>query len=357
MSAQDNSTKTYGARISLVDVARHVGVSRATASLVLRESPLVATKTRERVLAGVKELGYIYNRGAANLRAKRTKAVGLVIWEINNPCLAEVSMGMDSVFDASGYVTYLANTTESVERQERFLLRMREQNVDGIIICPAVGTPVDLLDLLAEWQMPYVQILRQVSIRNGDYYVGPDYQLGVEQATEHLIRLGHRRIALIGGEKSHSATIARRTGFFASMERHRFATDLVLKTPATRQAGAETVKMLLDRPDAPTAAICFNDVVAFGVMVGLQQRGLRPGADFAVIGTDDVPEAAMSFPTLTTISTSPRQIGVEAARLLLRRLDSPNLAPERIILPPRLIVRDSCGPVMDPAVSCLSPAG
>ncbi|MTJ82477.1 MAG: substrate-binding domain-containing protein [Telmatospirillum sp.] len=340
----DITDKARSGRVSLADVAREAGVSRATAALVLRESPLVAAATRDRVRKAVLDLGYIYNRGAANLRAKRTKAVGLVIWEIDNPCLAQVSMGMDSVFDAAGYVTYLANTVESVDRQERFLQRMLEQNVDGVILCPAVGTPVGLLDTLAQWGMPYVQILRQVSARSGDYYVGPDYQLGVEQATEHLIRLGHRRIALIGGEKSHSAAVARRTGFLASMGRHGLATDLIVRTPNTRESGAEAVKALLDLADPPTAAICFNDIVAFGVMVGLQQRNLRPGPDFAVIGTDDVPEASMSFPTLSTISTSPRQIGVEAAQLLLRRLDRPDAPPERVILSPRLMIRESSGP-------------
>lgn len=341
-NTSDNSKVSDG-RITLIEVANHAGVSRATASLVLRDSPLVAAATRERVWAAVKELGYVYNRGAANLRAKRSKSVGLLIWEINNPCLAEVSKGLDAVFDVTGYATFLANTTESVERQERFLLRMREQNVDGVILCPAVGTPTDLLDHLTKWQLPYVQIMRQVSARHGDYYVGPDYQLGVEQATEHLIRLGHRRIAMIGGEKAHSATLARRAGFTASMARHGLAADLIMKVPAAREVGVQTIKALLDRTDPPTAALCFNDVTAFGVMVGLQQRGLRPGDDFAVIGMDDVPEAATSFPTLTSISTSPRQIGEEAARMLLRHLDNPHLLPERIILPPRLVIRESCG--------------
>lgn len=343
MRDQNDNARGNGSRVSLVDVAKHAGVSRATASLVIRDSPLVAAKTRQRVQEVVRELGYIYNRGAANLRAKRTKAVGLLICEINNPFFAELVVALDAVFDAAGYVAYLANTADSVERQERFLQRMREQNVDGVIMCPAVGTPGDLLDQLNEWRMPCVQALRRVSARNRDYYVGADYELGLQQATEHLIHLGHRRIAYIDGNKSHSAAVARRAGFLAAMGRHRLPTDLVLKVPTTRQAGAETVAALVNRSDAPTAAICFNDIMALGAMVGLQNRGLQPGRDFAVIGVDDIPEAAMSFPALTTVSTSPRQVGEESARLLLRRLDNPRATPERLILPPRLIIRESCG--------------
>jgi LacI family transcriptional regulator len=172
----------------------------------------------------------------------------------------------------------------------------------------------------------------------------------LEQVTEHLIRLGHRRIAFIGGNKAHSAMAARQAGFTAAMQRHGLSTDTILKIPLTRRAGTDAIGALLARSKAPTAAVCFNDVVALGVMVGLQQRGLLPGRDFAVTGVDDLPEAAVNYPTLTTVATSPRQIGEAAATLLLRRIAEPDGGPERVILPTRLVVRESCGALMPRAV-------
>ena len=334
---------------TLADVAERAGVSRATASLVLRDSPLVARSTRERVQAAVEELGYVYNRGAATLRAARTKAVGLLVPNLANPFFAEMTAGLDDAFDAAGYVAFLANTGESLERQDRFLKRMREQKVDGVVLCPAAGTPLKVLRQLQQWPMPCVQTLRSVSAREGDY-AGSDYALGLEQVTEHLIRLGHRRIAFIGGNRAHSAMAARHAGFTAAMQRHGLPTDIILKIPLTRRAGADAIGLLLARANAPTAAVCFNDIVALGVMVGLQQRGLWPGRDFAVTGVDDLPEAAVNYPALTTVATSPREVGAAAAKLLLRRIAEPQGGPERVILPTRLVVRESCGALISRAV-------
>ena len=334
--------------VTLTEVAGHAGVSRSTVSLVLRGSPLVAAETRERVQAAMAALGYIYNRGAANLRAARTHTVGLLVCELNNPFYAELTAGVDDVLDTEGFVAFIANTAEQPERQDRFLQRMREHNVDGVILCPAAGTTAELLDRLDRWRLPCVQALRFVSdgfVRDGGRdYAGVDYQAGMETVTEHLISLGHRRIAFVGGTLDHSAYAARHAGFTAAMLRHGLADDLVLRCPLTRRSGAEMADDLLNRPQAPTAALCYNDVVALGLMLGLEARGLRAGRDLAVTGFDDVPEAALSRPALTTVATSARQIGQEAARLLLRRIADPQGPPERIILPSRLVVRDSCGP-------------
>jgi LacI family transcriptional regulator len=218
---------------------------------------------------------------------------------------------------------------------------MREHGADGIIVCPAVGTPKDLISRLNAWRFPVVQALRHVSPQ-GDY-ASADYEIGMDRATEHLIRLGHRRIAFVGGEHMHSAYRERRNGFVACMHRHGLSADRIIKTPLTRQAGMDAVAMLLGQDEPATAAICFNDVIAFGMLLGLSDRGLRAGVDLAVVGFDDVMEASLSRPPLTTVATMPNQIGQDAARLLLRRIANPHGPPEQVILPTRLVVRESCG--------------
>jgi LacI family transcriptional regulator len=176
----------------------------------------------------------------------------------------------------------------------------------------------------------------------GDY-VSADYQIGMDRATEHLIRLGHRRIAFVGGERMHSAYKDRQKGFVTSMDRHGLATELMIKVPLTRRSGIAIVHELLEQDEPPTAAICFNDIVALGMLLGLSDRGMEAGRDFAIVGFDDVSEASLSRPPLTTVATRPHQIGEEAARLLMRRIANPQGSPEQIILPTRLVVRDSCG--------------
>lgn len=333
-------------RLTLREVAARAGVSRATVSLVLRDSPLVASETRARVRAAVDALGYTYNRGAAMLRSSRTMTIGLLVTELTNPFFAELALGVDAVMDAAGYVSFLVGTEECLGRQERFLRRMREQGVDGVVLCPAAGTAPELIRRLQEWRMPCVQAMRQVLPGAGEAegdHAAADNRFGVEQVVEHLVGLGHRRIAYVGGELSHSVSRARRAGFEAAMRRHGLETGPLLKGPPTRHAGAEAIGALLDGPRPPTAVVCFNDLVAFGVMLGLERRGLRAGRDMAVTGVDDLPEAALREPGLTTVATLPRLVGEEAGRLLLRRIADPARPPERVILPARLVVRGSCG--------------
>jgi LacI family transcriptional regulator len=328
-------------RLTLTDVATRAGVSRATVSLVLRDSPLVAESTRVKVRSILDELGYVYNRSAASMRSARSRTVGLLIPGLSNPFFAELAAGVDQVLDEAGLALFLADSNEAVAKQERVILRMREHGADGIIICPAVGTAKELISRLNAWSFPVVQALRHVSPL-GDY-ASADYEIGMDRATEHLIRLGHRRIAFVGGEHMHSAYRERRDGFVACMRRHDLLPDPILKTPLTRQAGIDAVYMLLEQDEPVTAAICFNDVVAFGMLLGLSDRGLEAGVDLAVIGFDDVAESSLSRPPLTTVATMPNQIGQDAARLLLRRIAHPHDPPERVILPTRLVVRNSCG--------------
>ncbi len=223
---------------------------------------------------------------------------------------------------------------------------MHEQGVEGIIISPAEGTSPATIRKLHEAGLPCVQALRYLRGLNHDF-AGVDSRMGVTQATEHLIALGHRRIAFIGGGGNTSATRDRTAGYVDTMGRHGLGPhpDLIVRTAISRDAGASALNALLDGDIRPTAAICYADIIALGVMWALHERDLTPGRDFAVIGHDNISEAAWSRPALTTVSVSPRQVGEEAVQLLFRRIAEPNKQPERVILPPRLIVRDSCGAI------------
>jgi LacI family transcriptional regulator len=335
---------TDAGRVTLVDVARHADVSRATASLVLRDSPLVADETRLRVQDSMRQLGYVYHRAAATLRTRRSHTVGLVVPDITNPFYAELTVGVEEQLDEANHVVMLANTAESLDKQERLLAAVHENNADGVLFCPAEGTSRATIDSLRDRHLPVVLLVRYLFDVAIDY-VGADNVLGAALAVEHLIAHGHRRIAFIGGPGASSARRDRLRGYRDAMARHGLPVDeaLLPTSPSTRDGGHAAIGGLLTLADPPTAALCYNDVVAFGVMLGLQAAGRVVGCDVAVVGFDDIAEAALWYPALTTVSVEPRRIGAEAAGLLLERIAYPDEPSRRIILPPTLAVRASCG--------------
>ena len=330
--------------VTLLDVARDAGVSRATASLVLRGSELVAHETRERVLASMRKLGYVYHRGAASLRTQRSNTVGLIVPDVTNPFFAEMTVGIEQRLDQAQHVVLLGNTAETLGKQERLLAMMQEYRADGVLLCPANDTSTQTIVRLRQARLPFVLFTRYIDGVEADY-VGADNVRGAELAIEHLVGLGHQRIAFVGGPANSSARRDRLQGYRTALEQHGLLIDpaLQLTSPTTREGGHQCIHTLLELPGPPTAVLCYNDIVAFGVMLGLQASGLTPGRDVAVIGFDDIAEAGLWRPALTTVAISPRQIGEEAARLLLERIAAPDAAARQIILQAKLIVRQSCG--------------
>ncbi|WP_222547337.1 LacI family DNA-binding transcriptional regulator [Asaia lannensis] len=332
--------KAGGASVSLLDVAREAGVSRATASLVLRDSPLVAAATREKVREAMMRLGYIYNRGAANLRQKRTGTIGLVLSNIANPFFSALTAGVEQANDLSGSVCFIANSGESPERQARQIQRLREHNVDGLIVCPAIGSDNRLFEEIDRLGLPFVQVLREIPDTARDY-VTVDYAAGIDAALSHLRASGRKRVVYIGDMDVHSAARARLSGY----ERACAHLDL---TPMPAIAGTRDSQYdeaafdrLLDSTSPPDSAICYNDIIALAVMTHLRRRGLEAGRDFSVIGMDDIPAAGAAYPTLTTIATMPTRIGFAAARLLEKRIARPTRRVEQEVIAPEFVLRHS----------------
>ena len=336
-------SKKTSSRITVMDVARDAEVSRATVSLVLRNSPLVAESTRQRVNASIRGLGYVYHRGAASLRSQRTGTVGLIITDLANPFFAEVAAGIEAQLDAANVVALLCSTTDTLAKQDRFIATMQEHGVDGILLCPARGTAQEQVAHLAKL-MPTVLMVREVGELAVDY-VGADYAAGAEMAVKHLLDHGHTRIAMVGGPLESSARRERLRGYAAALTQAGIAVDdpLLVPTSVTRVGGQAAIADLLALAQPPTAALCYNDVVAYGVMLGLRAAGVVPGQEFAVVGCDDISEAALWQPALTTVAIHPRQIGEMAAQRLLDRMADRNAAAQRIILPTELMTRESCG--------------
>ncbi|MFC0558818.1 LacI family DNA-binding transcriptional regulator [Halalkalibacter alkalisediminis] len=331
-----------GSRVTLQDVANHAGVSRATASLIVRNSPNISEGTRNKVLKSIRELGYVYDRVAANLRSQQSTTVGLIITDIANPFYSDLLVGVHNALEENGYTVFLGTTFDSDKKQEKLLSTMLEHRVGGVILCPVSDSSKETIERISHLNIPIVLAVREIKELQCDY-VGIDYREGSKLAVEHLIKKGHRRIAFLGGSSESSAWKERKIGYYMALEEAGIDIDesLIIENTVTREGGvhAVTKALLLETP--PTAAFCFNDFVARGVMQGLKEAGLVPGEDMAVVGFDNVQETVIYSPPLTTVSSFPRLIGTEAAKLLHERIADQEREQKRIILQPELVVRQS----------------
>jgi LacI family transcriptional regulator len=325
------------------DVASACGVSRATVSLVVRDSPQIPRDTKVRVRATMERLGYVYDHRAAAMRAERTMTMGLVATDIRNPYFAELTMALQTRLQEAGFALLLGYTLDDRDREARLLEVMVQRRVDGVCVIPAKDTTsADLQRWLFSSGTPHVLIARRVYGHDADY-VGADNVRAGTLLGEHLALEGFRSVAFLGGPAGSGARAERQQGLQDAFARHKLALDerLSIATSADRAGGVAAVEALVDLGPLPDAVVCYSDAVAFGVMAGLRAAGVDPGRDVAIASFDDIPEAAVSHPPLTSVATFPEQVGVEAARLLIERLGAPDAAPQQVLLSPRLSVRAS----------------
>ncbi|MGC2787123.1 MAG: LacI family DNA-binding transcriptional regulator [Roseiarcus sp.] len=328
----------------LADVARVAGVSTATVSLALQEHSRISAKTRERVSQAAKQTGYCYNRFAAKLRTGRSKSVGLMITDIANPFFAALAAGAENELDERGYMTFVVNSNDDWGRQRRQLTTLREHGVDGLLLSPADGADLSTVNELLGAGISIVQISRWLTGAPCDS-VGPDNVAMAAQATRHLIALGHRRIGFIGGSEGPSARVERLKGYSEALAEAGIGLDPLLTPLATptRANGALLLRQVTATPDPATAVLCYHDVVALGALQAAKEDGLGVGSSFAIVGFDDIAEASLSNPPLTTVKIDAESIGRVAARRLLARIEGDMGPPQRVIIPAHLLVRASCG--------------
>ncbi len=328
-------------KATLKDVADAANVSTATASLALRSSPRISPATSRRVKAAAASLDYVYNQRAASLRTQRSSTIGLIVRDMSNPYFAELTSGAESVLARQDYSLLLAADGGYHEKQARLIRAMLERGVDGLLLSPVTGSDLETLRKTAAY-CPLV-LLTPYFPQLGVDCVGMADEDGTARAIEHLIAQGHRRIAFIGGYDQEETRRRRLHSYRQILQRHAIDFDpaLCVESPTTRRGGYEAVQQLLDNPQTPGCAFCYSDVIAFGVILGLRAAGIEAGRDFAVIGFDDVEEASLWQPSLTSVATDPTVIGEKAAQLMLRRIAEPDMAVQRVIMPSRLIKRDS----------------
>lgn len=332
-------------RVTLHDVAKHVGVSKSTVSLVLQNSSSVSDTTRERVLRGIDETGYVYNRKAAALRQTTSNdLIGVMVNGLNTPYSGEILNHCEKVALQRGIVPMFSSNADQFAQQENLVQIYMEYKVGGIILCPAPQTSASWLDKIWRSGFPLVQIMREVPFSQFPAIVA-DNRAGTYAATLHLIQLGHQKIAFLGGREDISDYHERLAGFMDAMNEAglRVPTPYIQPIAQSRQAGRQALKAVLDYDSGISAVVCFSDVMAYGVLSESRELGIKVGSDLAVVGFDDLADSRLTYPALTTVQVEASAFASQAIDLLQFYMKNPQAKPERLIVPVSLMVRESCG--------------
>lgn len=329
-------------RVTLSQLAAQLDVSTATVSLALRDNPAVSAETRKKVRALAEEMGYIYNRQAASLRTARTDIVGVVVHDVMNPYFAQVFRAVESELEQYGFTILICNHRDDISRQRNFVQVLQQQNADGLVLCPSVGTTAADIDAIMRTGTPVTLVCRDVEGASVPCVRGDDRQ-GMYEITRLLIAKGHKDIAYVGGIRYTSSGRDRHAGFIEAMAEAGLTPAADLPELMTQGDGRRAADRLVQMTPRPTAVICFNDILAFGVMSGFAKLGIRSGTDIAVTGYDDVDGSESWTPSLTTVQNGSEGIGRQAARAIHALIVGREAPFERLLIAPEIEERDSSG--------------
>ena len=325
--------------VTMEDVAREAGVSRALVSLVMRDSPKVSEKRRARVLAAAKRLGYRPNAMARGLASRRTRTIGVLLNDLRNPFFAEMMDGIASAADELDYRLLIGTGRRKADGERRAVDSFFEHRADGLLL---VSPRLPLAEVLAIGRStPTVAVGRPLRDAHVDSVTNDDLA-GARLAIRHLTELGHRRIAHIDGGRGAGAA-ARRRGYVREMERLGLEPHVV-PGEFTDAAGVRAAERLLDGDALPTAVFAANDLVAAGALDRFEDSGLRVPGDISIVGYDNTFLAALHHMSLTTIDQPRPEIGRLALMTLVERINGVRSDAVHHRVEPSLVVRGTTGP-------------
>ena len=328
-----------GSRPTMLDVAKLSGVSYQTVSRVINEHPYVSGDTRQRVLDAIDTLGYRPNKVATRLKAKRSKAIAIVLYGgwLHGPI--QVGLNIELAAKTSGFDVIQANITEPQKQFAEALQHMKDWGVDGILaIVPVEGMAFQEIQEFAE-QTPLVLIDCERTPEIPSVVID-DYS-GTKQIVEHLISLGHRQFCEISGPLDWFSAQVRHQTCREVCQAHGLPAPLHIEANWTASGGYQAMKRLLEKDRNFTALISANDGMALGAIRALHQVGLSVPNDVSIAGYDDIPEAAYLVPTLTTVRQNFIQLGIIGFEYLMQVMDEEDTSNTQQVIPPELIIRES----------------
>lgn len=343
-------------RVSIRDIARLAEVSHSTVSRALGDSPLVSSETKARIQRLAQEMGYSPDAQARSLVMGRTHTIGIVVTAITDPFIAEIVQAVERTAGDHDYSVILASSNSKPEREIAAVEMLQSKRVDGVIVTSSrvgalyqehldrLGVPVVLVNSHSEQSGPYT------------FSVNVDNRHGGCLATEHLVRLGHRRVAYVSGPENHSDDRERLAGYRQALAEAGIPFDpaLVLQGNGRSSGGERAWSQLLALQPPPTAAFCYNDVTAIGLIRAARKSGRTLPRDLALVGFDDIPFASYIQPSLTTVAQPKAQMGRQAVEMVLGLMNSGEAhvpAVSNVVVQGTLVVRESTAPCRDSRVS------
>lgn len=328
--------------VTIRDIAQAAGVSPSTVSRALNDHPRISVATKERIQQLAQQMGYTPSALGRGLVTRQTATVGVVITTASDPFLAALVTGIEEMARDNGYSVFLSSSCSDPERELAVVRAFYERRVSGVIV---IGSQIDegYLDLRNRFPFPIVL----TNCRTYPYSIAADNVVGAKQAVEHLIQLGHRRIAYIANRYSYCTDLDRYAGYKQALAEAGIPVDqnLFAEGDGTLAGGINAARQLLTSSQLLTAFFCFNDMTAIGVIVALRQAGFQVPRDKSVVGFDDLDLAVYYNPPLTTVRQPTYQMGKWAMRTLLALIRGrEDVRPE--ILPTELIIRETTGPAL-----------
>jgi LacI family transcriptional regulator len=329
--------------VGIKDVARHAGVSIGTVSNVINRPQSVSEQTRRRVLASIQQLGYVRSEHARQLRAGRSRIMGLLVLDMGNPFFVELARGAERAAHKAGLGVMICNSNQSAEQEAEYLSLFAEQRVRGVLLTPADDSGA-AVEAFRRHGIPFVLVDR-VGAGNTECSVSVDDVAGGALAVRHLLSAGHRNIAYVSGPGHLQQIKDRKLGALAALAEEGLGPEALVELPTETldfAAGRDAGARLLGLPHRPTAVFCANDLLAIGVLQSLFTAGLDVPRDIAIVGYDDIDFAAAAAVSLTSVRQPAAAMGTLAAEMLIEETsDGAEHEHRRVVLQPELVVRSS----------------
>lgn len=328
--------------VTIFDVAQASGVSYSTVSRVLNGFEFVKESTRQRVLETAATLGYVANSQARSLAGGKSRVIGLLVPTLDNGYINEISRGIDEALAKADYDLMLYTTHHEKNKELKYAKAIANGLSDGLLLLVPL-VPARYLAALRQQKFAHV-LIDQRDESGESATVDAANRQGALKATRYLLGLGHRRIGFIGGSPDLNSARERFEGYRAALREYGVEVDDRLNAEGdfNTERAYNATRHLLARPEPPTALFAANDLSAFGAMNAVREAGLRIPEDVSVVGFDDIPQASITYPKLTTVHQPLVQMGRTAVELLLEQLEQPGRPPRHVTLATHLVIRDSC---------------
>ncbi|QGP93079.1 HTH-type transcriptional regulator DegA [Neomoorella glycerini] len=332
---------------TIYDVAKKAGVSISTVSRVLNNSSRVKESNRERVLQAIEELGYERNLLAAALMKKNTHTLGLIIADIANPFYAEIARAVEDKAAENHFNVIVCNTDNNLKKEAAYIAILRQKRIDGIIFTTPEINNNNIKKLYQEQpDFPMVLIGSRIEGCAIDTVLVNNY-LGTTEAMKYLTSLGHKRIGFIYGLPTTLSSRERLAGYHHYLAENGMKRDskLILGGAFKIENGYQKAKELLQLENPPTAIFAANDLIAIGALETAREMGIEVPNELSILGYDNINLSTITYPKLTTVAQPMMEMGARAAEMVIERIHGRRSSPEVVTLLPRLVVRDSTGPV------------